>query len=260
MLEKSSASRFVFPRWANVVVPIALIAIAGGIPYNVLLVGLIGAPSTTDVGYQPNQPIPYSHEMHVNQLGMDCRYCHTTVEDASFAAIPSANVCMNCHHAIRKLNPAGEPNPKLAALYEAYESGMPIEWVKVHDLPDYAYFDHSAHVNRGVSCVSCHDRVDQMGPEGVRQATELSMGWCLNCHRNPTPNLRPQDQATNLMWGYTMTEQDVAQLEKLGLGDVGAEAGQPLTDAQRQRIGQAVHDMENIRNPINMSDCSLCHR
>ncbi|QNN24432.1 cytochrome c3 family protein [Planctomycetales bacterium ZRK34] len=224
------------------------------------MVGLIGAPSTTDVGYQPVQPIPYSHELHVNQLGMDCRYCHTTVETSAFAAIPSANICMNCHHAIRKLNSAGEANPKLAALYKAYDSGMPIEWVKVHDLPDYSYFNHSAHINRGVSCVSCHDRVDQMGPEGVHQAKELSMGWCLKCHRNPTPNLRPQDQATNLMWGYTMTQQEIDEVASLGVDVAGMEAGKALTDQQRQKVGHAVFDMENIREPINMSDCSLCHR
>lgn len=259
MPEKSSGSRFIFPRWANVVVPLVLIALAGGVPYKVLLVGLIGAPSTTDVGYQPVQPIPYSHELHVNQLGMDCRYCHTTVESSAFAAIPSANLCMNCHHAIRKLNPAGEPNPKLAALYKAYDTGMPIEWVKVHDLPDYSYFNHSAHINRGVSCVMCHDRVDQMGPEGVLQAKELSMGWCLSCHRNPAPNLRPADQIMNLGWGYgKLTEAEAAEIKSLGVED--AEAGTKLTDAQRQKVGQAVFDMENIRNPLNMSDCSLCHR
>ncbi|MBI1367887.1 MAG: cytochrome C [Planctomycetes bacterium] len=227
---------FVFPRWANYVLPVALVAIFAGLPYNILLVGLIGAPSTTDVNYQPHQPIPYSHELHVNQLGLDCRYCHTTVEKAGFAAIPSANICMNCHHAIRKVDAAGKPNPKLAPLYEAYQTGMPVEWVKVHDLPDYAYFNHSAHINKGVSCVSCHDRVDRMGSDGVYQAKELSMGWCLKCHRDPAPNLRPVDQVTNLMWGWDMKSE-----EKL-------------------KIGQEMFEHKNIRNAKQMSDCSLCHR
>jgi len=257
MADKSTDSRFVFPRWANIVVPIALIAIAAGVPYKVLLIGLIGSPTTLNSGYQPEQPIPYSHELHVNQLGMDCRYCHTTVEDSSFAAIPSANVCMNCHHAIRKNTPAGEPNPKLAALYEAYDTGMPVEWVKVHDLADYSYFDHSAHINKGVSCVSCHGRVDQMGEEGVFQAKELSMGWCLKCHRNPTPNLRPEDQVTNLMWGYNMDAEAAAGVKKYG---IDVEAGGSLTEADRLKIGEAVFEHEKIRSQIEMSDCSLCHR
>lgn len=185
-------SRYVFPRWSNLLLPtIGVVALVVPL-YAALMVAYGFSPRTLDVGYQPEQPVPFSHAMHAGVLGMDCRYCHTSVENASFAAIPPTQTCMNCHTQIQK------DSPRLAKVWESYQTGKPIDWIKVHALPDFAYFSHAAHVNRGVGCVSCHGRIDQM--EVVSQHAPLSMGWCLECHRNPDPNLRPVAQVTNLAW------------------------------------------------------------
>ncbi|HSC89532.1 MAG TPA: cytochrome c3 family protein, partial [Polyangiaceae bacterium] len=164
---------FVFPRWANKTRQIAGLALSGAPLYLVAFVWYGGSPKTTDVGYQPEQPVPYSHELHAGQMGLDCRYCHTTVDQTGLAAIPPTSTCMNCHKLVH-------PNsPKLTPIRESSATGEPVQWVKVHDLPDYVYFNHSAHVTRGVSCVSCHGRIDTM--ERVTQVERLSMGWCLDC-------------------------------------------------------------------------------
>jgi len=215
--------RPVFPKWINLLRPAAAALLVLGPLYAVVLVGFAASPRTTDVGYQPAQPVEYSHAMHVGQLGMDCRYCHTTVDSAAVAAIPPAQTCMNCHATIRI------ESPKMVPVREAYASGMPIEWVRVHDLPDYAYFDHSAHVTRGVGCVSCHGRVDTM--DVVAQDQPLSMGWCLDCHRNPEPNLRPVEAVTQMDWVP------------------------PSGDALA--MGRTIRDELNINPP---TDCTACHR
>ena len=247
------AQPFAFPRWANYVIPLVIVGGAAGTPYILLMIGLMGAPTTTDVGYQPHQPIPYSHELHVNQLGLDCRYCHNTVENAAYAAIPSTSVCMNCHGMIHTTS------KNLESMYASFREGMPVPWTKVHDLPDYAFFNHSAHINKGVSCVECHGRVDRMGPEGVYQKEPLSMGWCLTCHRDPAPNLRPRDQVTNLLWGLNLTEAEAAQIQSL-VPLKGVAAGSNLTEAQRRLIGEALIKKHQIKNPQQLSDCSACHR
>jgi hypothetical protein len=181
-----------------------------------------GSPETWRVGYSPPQPVPFSHALHAGQLGMDCRYCHTTVESAAFAAIPPAATCMNCHKQI------APESRKLLPIREAYATGAAVPWIKVHDLPDYVYFNHSAHVTRGVSCVSCHGRVDQM--EQVTEVKPLSMGWCLDCHRHPDAHLRPPEYVTNLAW---VPEEDAAV------------------------TGKRVRDQLHI-NPS--TSCSTCHR
>jgi hypothetical protein len=169
-----------------------------GVTVPIVSVGAVGfvwyffSPQYTDVGYMPKQPIPFSHKLHAGDLGVDCRYCHTTVETSKFATIPSTEMCMNCHTIVKN------DSPKLAPLRDSMASGKPVQWVNVHMLPDYAHFDHSAHVSTGVSCVSCHGRIDQM-PE-VKQVEPLSMSWCLDCHRNPEPHLRPPHEVTNLAW------------------------------------------------------------
>jgi hypothetical protein len=181
-----------------------------------------GSPQTTDVGYSPLQPIPYSHALHAGNLGLDCRYCHTAAETASHVAVPSTAICMNCHKRI------ATDSPKLAPLRESAATGQPIHWVRVHDLPDYVYFDHSAHVTRGVGCVSCHGRIDSM--ERVYQVNTLSMGWCLDCHRNPEPHLRPVEKVTDMAW---------------------QPSGDPAVVGRRLR-------QQNRINPS--TDCSTCHR
>ena len=151
-------------------------------------------PKYTRVGYAPVQPVPFSHEFHNGQLGLDCRYCHSTVEKAGHAAVPTAQTCMNCHSQVKN------QSPLLAPVRESYESGDPVEWVRVHQVPDYVYFDHSVHVNRGVSCVECHGQINEM--EVVTHSKSLSMGFCLDCHRDPAPNLRDPKLVTQLDWQH----------------------------------------------------------
>lgn len=151
-----------------------------------------GSPWYTDVGYRPDQPVDYSHKLHAGDLGLDCRYCHTKVETTPFAGVPPTQTCMNCHEVI------GTDNTKLLPVRESWSSGKPIEWVRVHDLPDYAYFDHSVHIRAGVGCESCHGNVRNM--EKVTLSKPLSMGWCLDCHRDPDPHLRPAKAITEMNW------------------------------------------------------------
>lgn len=183
-----------FAPWVDRLAQIAVVLIVGGLIYAVVLILSATAPETQSIGYHPVQPVAYSHEMHVGQLGMDCRYCHVGVETGAKATLPSTEICMNCH---TNILPESE---KIAPIVESQRTGLPIEWVRVHDLPDFAYFDHSAHVTRGIGCVSCHGRVDQMDETGVYQALPLNMGWCLDCHRMPEPNLRPLNTVTQMDW------------------------------------------------------------
>ncbi len=125
-------------------------------------------------------------------MNIDCRYCHTGVEESNYASIPPTQTCMNCHKVVKN------DSEKLAEVNKSWENNTPIEWVRIHKVPDYAYFNHSAHINVGVGCSSCHGRVDQM--DVVYQVESLSMGWCLDCHRNPAPHLRPLDQVTDMNW------------------------------------------------------------
>lgn len=183
---------FHFPRWTNHLFYLIPAGALGGAVYAVVLVWFGFSPKTLAVGYAPEQPVPFSHALHAGQLGLDCRYCHNTVESSAHAAVPPAATCMNCHEKI------WSDSAKLEPVRSSYTTGEAVNWVKVHDLGDYAYFDHSAHVSRGIGCASCHGRIDQM--EVVTQEKPLSMGWCLECHRNPEPHLRPLDQITNMAW------------------------------------------------------------
>jgi hypothetical protein len=149
-------------------------------------------PKYTRVGYAPVQPVPFSHALHAGQLGIDCRYCHSNVERSGHSNVPTAQTCMNCHDQI-KAN-----SPLLAVVRKSYETNQPVPWVWIHQTPDYVYFNHAIHINRGVSCVECHGRIDQM--DVVHEEKSLAMGFCLDCHRDPAGHLRPRDQVTNLAW------------------------------------------------------------
>ena len=227
-------SRFLFPKWSNALLP--LIALVGAtVPVYVLYFVAFGfSPKTLEVGYQPVQPVPFSHALHAGELGMDCRYCHNTVERADHAAIPATQTCMTCHTLIKP------ESPKLEPVQASYQDGLPIQWTKVHHVADYAYFSHQAHVNRGVGCVSCHGRIDQM--EVVYQAEPLSMGWCLDCHRNPEPNLRPVSELTNMSWG-------------LALGLEGEARDEAEAKFAQQRI-----EVQNLYHINPSENCSTCHR
>ena len=213
-----------FPRWVDTLARLAGLLVVGGLFYVVVLVLLASSPVTQASGYMPAQPVPYSHALHAGELGIDCRYCHTGVETGAKATLPSTEICMNCHSNIKK------ESDKLKLVRESFESGMPIEWVRVHDLADFAYFDHSAHVTRGIGCVSCHGRVDQMDEAGVHQAMPLNMGWCLKCHREPEFHLRPQEYVTSMDW-------------------------QPAED--QVTLGLRLAEEFNI---LPSTDCSTCHR
>ena len=182
----------IFPSWTN---RLPLYLAAGGLVAGTLAVGGIWyffSPRYTDVGYQPVQPVAYSHKLHAGELGINCLYCHATVDRAPAAVVPPTRTCMNCHHLIRRDSPA------LAAIRASASTGRRMEWVRVHNLPGYAYFDHRPHLRAGVGCVTCHGRIDQM--EVVAQQQPLSMSWCVDCHRDPDPYLRPADEVTNMDW------------------------------------------------------------
>ena len=182
----------IFPEWSNKVFPVLVVVILFGSISAVGFFWYFGSPKYTDIGYRPEQPVPYSHKLHAGDLGLDCRYCHVGVEVSASATIPPTQTCMNCHTLVKT------DSKKVAAVLESWTKGTPIEWIRVHDLPDYAYFNHSAHVKAGVGCASCHGNVDEM--EEVMQVEPLSMGWCLDCHRNPAPHLRPTEDVTNMKW------------------------------------------------------------
>jgi hypothetical protein len=169
------------------------------------------------------QPIPFSHKHHVGDDGIDCRYCHTTVEKSSSAGMPSTRICLSCHSQLYK------DAPLLAALRQSEASGKPIAWQRVHDLPDFVFFNHSVHVAKGVGCIECHGHVDQM-PLTWRVAS-LDMQWCLACHRNPGPHLRPP--------------QAVFEMREM-----------PTDKAQQAALVRAAH----LESSGRLTDCSTCHR
>ena len=180
------------------------------IALGVALDQLQRSPWVTRQGQRPDQPIPFSHKHHVMGLGLQCQYCHTSVEKSSYAGIPPTKTCINCHAQI------WTNAELLAPVRQSWATGASIQWIKVHDLPDYVYFNHYIHVNKGIGCASCHGRVDLM-PLMYQQNT-LQMEWCLNCHRNPAVNLRPTSEIYNMAWAGPTTDSPVwcAQTGKAG--------------------------------------------
>jgi Cytochrome c7 and related cytochrome c len=165
------------------------VSIYGAVFFLGFLLWLFGAWSrsswATQAGVAREQPVPFSHAHHVGDVGLDCRYCHTSVETSGFANIPPTKTCMNCHSQIWNTSPTLEP------VRESFRSDRSIAWTRVHDLPDFAYFDHSIHVNKGVGCETCHGRVDKMPL--TWQKASLQMEWCLDCHRHPEQYVRPRE-------------------------------------------------------------------
>jgi hypothetical protein len=212
----------IFPKSVDKFVRIGGGLVGLGLLGGIVAYSIASHPMLIEPGYQPQQPVPYSHKLHAGNLGLDCTYCHYTVTKAAYAAIPATEVCMNCHTKVRP------DSAKLEPVRNSYTSGQPIPWVKVHRLPDYVYFNHQAHVTAGVSCVSCHGRIDEMIE--VRQDQPLNMGWCLECHRNPAPRLRPAALVTKLDW---------------------------VPDRDPEAIGKEIIQAKNIHPPTH---CSGCHR
>ncbi len=174
---------------------------------------------------EQEQPVQFSHKHHVADDGIDCRYCHTSVETSAFAGIPPTKTCMNCHAQIFRDSPYLEP------VRESFRTGKPVEWTRVHQLADFVYFDHSIHVNKGVGCATCHGRVDEMPL--VRQVASLQMEWCLDCHRAPELYLRPLNRVFDMAW-------------------------QPPSDQLEQ--GSQLAKLYKIRSVEELTSCSTCHR
>ena len=183
----------IFPRSLNLLphVTALALAVAGGVV--TFVVTYYFSYWNVNVGYAPVQPVPFSHRIHAGQLGMDCRYCHANAERSYEAMVPPTQTCMGCHALVRPQSAA------LAPIRESWQTGAAMEWVRVHNLPDHVYFDHSVHLSAGVGCATCHGRIDQM--DVVTSQTPLSMSWCLDCHRDPEPNVRPVSVSiTDMEW------------------------------------------------------------
>ena len=163
-------------------------------------------PAYMRKGYAPMQPVAFSHALHAGQLGIDCRYCHASVEKSATSSVPDAKTCMSCHTQIKP------ESDLLQVVRTAYKTGEPIKWVKIHQAPDYVYFNHAVHVNRGISCVECHGEVNKL--DVVSQQKPLSMQFCLDCHRAPENAMRPLKEVTNLQWKMPSVEEQRAQGKK----------------------------------------------
>jgi Cytochrome c7 and related cytochrome c/Class III cytochrome C family len=189
------------------------------------------------------QPVQFSHKHHVGDDGIDCRYCHTSVDKSSFAGIPPVQTCMTCHSQI------WTDSPQLEPIRESFRTGRPIRWARVHDLPDFVFFNHSIHLKKGVSCVKCHGRIDQM-PLTWKQNT-LSMSWCIECHRNPAKNLRPHEHLYEMAWQPSTAEEQPRLVS-------GGERPTPR-NLGRDRVVQAGKDTYHLLSEFQMTNCSTCH-
>lgn len=216
----------VFPRVANTLVWVSILA---GVLLIALGIGLLyyftQSASARGVGYNVPQPIPYSHQLHVQGLRIDCRYCHNYVEESGYANVPATETCMSCHSVIRT------NSPNLVRVRESWATNTPIKWNKVHDLPDFVYFNHSIHVAKGVGCSTCHGNIAEMPV--VHKTKALYMGWCLDCHRDPSRYVRPKEEIYNTDWRPPENQ---------------AELGRELVQEYQ------------IRGAYQLTNCAICHR
>lgn len=187
---------------------------------------LVRSPYQTDEDVVRVQPVPFSHEHHSRGLGIDCRYCHTSVEYAGYAGMPPTYTCMSCHSQI------WTESPVLAPVRASLADDQPIRWTKVHDLPDFVYFHHGVHIQKGIGCSSCHGRVDTMPL--MWKEEPMTMEWCLNCHRNPERYVRPREEVFNLAW---MT-----------------------SSAEQAQLGRELVEKYQIPTDGRLTNCSVCHR
>jgi hypothetical protein len=241
-----------FPRWTN-----TLSRIMGAATLIIPAVGVGGAllivrtPFITNEHVEIDQPVQFDHRHHNWEQGIDCRYCHSAVETSANAGIPATSVCLGCHAQVWNKSPRLEP------LRQAFFTEKPLQWNKVHDLPDFVYFNHSIHVGKGVGCVSCHGRVDQMAT--MRQEAPLTMQWCVECHRDPSKHIRPVDQVTNMTWKPATVG---------GHGAVGHGGGENASENEHtktERSGatptSAGPDNWAEKNAVHpRTSCDTCHR
>jgi len=257
----------IFPKALN---PVAR-ALILGVPVMAVSTGIglaawFRSSYATGVNETPPQPVAFSHAHHVGQLGIDCRYCHTTVENSHFANVPPTKTCMNCHQQIWQGADLLEP------VRTSYKTDTPIAWNRVYNLPHYAYFNHSIHVAKGVGCVSCHGRLDQMNL--TMQATTLLMEWCINCHREPEKNLRPLSEVTSMTWtpgrkapdgsDAVFTRADLPHHGRLLDAHGHATGDSPLLGQKRptsqRELGELLKKEYHVRDAVTMTSCSMCHR
>jgi hypothetical protein len=232
----------IFPKWMNVLPTV--VAVGGLLGATSVIGGFwyFATPKFFKVGYMPKQPGGgFNHQLHAGQLGMDCRYCHTKVEESAEANIPNVATCYGCHADARlaKLSTSETHKERTQFVRDAYASDKPIEWRRVHKVPDYVRnFPHNVHVNAGVSCYSCHGQIT--GMPVVYEAQSLSMSWCLDCHRDPAPSLVPKDKVTSLQW----VEAELKQRAEKG--------DQNTSSPEAARLLGSLHSMP----PQN---CGACH-
>ncbi|MGN6543940.1 MAG: cytochrome c3 family protein, partial [Aureliella sp.] len=209
------------------------LGIAGGAVLTIALIVAVGmtvarSPYVTGQAIRREQPVPFSHQHHVADAGIDCRYCHATVEKSAMAGLPTSEVCMNCHRVLWNQSKMLEP------VRLSYRDNIPIQWNRVHDLPDHVYFNHSIHIKKGIGCYSCHGRIDEMPL--TEQAQPLNMEWCLDCHRDPRQHVRP----AHFLYVTKPLEELIA---------AGAQS------AERVRAEAAA-----TQQPKSRTDCYTCHR
>ena len=213
----------VFPRRANFIARATLLGIVGFLFALVSVYWVyLRSPAFTGLGQAPAQPVAFSHQLHAGQLGIDCRYCHTTVETSAFAGMPDTKTCMNCHSVVKTNSALLQP------IRDSFQTGKAMQWATVNNLPDYVYFDHSIHINKGIGCVSCHSRVDQ--EPLMQKGATLQMGFCINCHMHPETQVRPREEVFNMSW-------------------------QP--PANQAVLAQTLIQQYNVESKIS---CSTCHR
>lgn len=186
---------------------LARLSVFGGILLAVELILILGVFFRSNYWRQVNvaieQPVPFSHQIHADQLGLDCRYCHTSVAESTYANIPATETCMTCHSQI------AVNSTKLQPVRDSWATGLPVEWVKVHHLPEFVYFNHSIHINKGIGCSECHGQVNEMPVVWKEQA--LYMGWCLGCHREPERYIRPREEVYNMDYVHPANQLDVGR-------------------------------------------------
>lgn len=262
----------IFPRSSNTLSRVSILSGVLALPTLFGLGFLFNMTYSAEIQVPKVQPVQFSHKHHVGDDGIDCRYCHTSVDKSDSAGMPSTYTCMSCHSQL------WNDSPELAKVRDAFETGKPIQWARVHDLPDFVYFNHSIHVKKGVSCVSCHGRVDEIPL--MQKEKSLTMEWCLDCHRSPGKNLRPKEYVYDMAWRLnntpvagTGTESHSAESGGAGsnaehAGEAGHEEHAPAavpghnsTEYKNQtEMGSQLLREYKILSKDQMTNCSTCHR
>lgn len=218
---------------SNTIAKVSIVGSAIGLPLLGFALLSINITYGNSMYVPIEQPVQFSHKHHVGDDGIDCRYCHTTVDKDRFANIPPTETCMTCHSQI------WSDSPELKPVYDSYRTGKPISWKRVHDMPDFVYFNHAIHINKGVSCVTCHGRVDQMAL--TTKVHTMTMSWCLDCHRHPEQYIRPKDKVFDLGWKPS---------------DTLDENGMPYT---QEKLGAKLVKEYKILPAEQLTNCSICH-